>query len=674
MSIIFGHFESEVSDVLDAINQILNTNITAIDQLRSGQHISKIVARDKKRDRLDGIVPGKSREIWQCNWEVILGHIQSYLPDDWKSIRAHEIVADPGLLFTITKIILKKCCRKSFSLKKIQGSRVSQSHQGPRRSVSREKLRSSEKLSVKKEVSEDLKAQIHAWLVELQVIPPTLFLHEFLYRIRTGISLSDLINRLEGRAEVIHGVHKNPKNSSYCIANINKSLEYLRKIPKVNSSYLWSSSEIHEGNEEHIYGLMSDIRTFYMHRYPNYLPRTRSTSASRSLSRYRSQESLFNPTKVTSSMKKSIVQWVNALGLERFVVFHSDPNRDNILNGVVLCEVVGEVFQHKPKYLIKPLNENQCIENINNALKILKNRVSPCDKFPTRVTELNEETVWSILWELMNNNRSYTDSYDAVGMKGLEESLVSWIDSMKLLPPRVTTVLELVPNFRNGVLLCKIVSSVFPEKKLEMIPKPSTDHAALLNIRRALTVLKTEAKMSQKYTWKEKEIHNGDLLIIFGLLEDLHKFADGIPAKVVNSPKPYCGTSLLASTIKAPTTEIPQSRNKEKVRILEDWLSGLGVSHGGLAGEVLKEFKTGEKLCDIIAVIERKELEGVHRSVKTTAAAHANIRKALDFLYTKPSFPSKFIYLDDQVLNGNGKVIRSLLETMKNLYKNRLSW
>ena len=555
-------------------------------------------------------------------------------------------------------------------------SRASQSHQGPRRSQSRDRLHNTQPLAqpLKKEVSEELKTQIHTWLVDLQVIPPNLFLHEFLYRMRTGISLSELLNRLEGRAEVIHGVHKHPKNSSYCIANISKSLEFLRKIPKVNSTYLWSAIDVHEGSEEHIYGLLSDIRHFYLSRYPNFIARSRSNSASRSLRRVRSVESLYEPISVTSSMKKSIVQWVNALGLEQFIIFHSDPRRDNVINGVVLNEVVGKVFQHKTKYYMKPMNENQIVDNCNNAVKMIRNRVSPADKFPDRFTEANEEMVWSVLWELMNNNRSYTDSYDAVGMKGLEDSLVAWIDSLKLLPARVTTILELVPNFRNGVLLCNILNKILPDKKVEVIQNPHTDHAALLNIRRSLSHLKSEPQMSQKYTWKEKELHRGDLSVIFGLLEDLHKFSDGIPQKSHHSPRPYMGTSLLSSTIRPVNQEIPPLRNIEKIKSLEEWLEGLGLNHGGLAGEHLTEFKTGEKLCDIISTIERVELEGVHRAVKTSAGALANIRKALEFLYKKPAFPSKFMYLDDQILAGSGKVIRSLLEAMRNLYKNRLAW
>jgi hypothetical protein len=676
MSFVFGNYESEVTTVLSKLSEMLNTPIATVDQLRSGLLISKLIALYLKRDKLDGILQGKTREIWQCNWEIILLHTQNLLPDEWKSIRAYELISDSGLLFTITKLFLSRVSRREKSISR-HSSRPSQSHQGPRRYLSKSRSSVSivlEDKPVPGAVSEEVKSQIHSWLVESQVIPPNLYLHEFMYRIRTGISLSDLINRLEGKSEVVHGVHKNPRNTSYCIANINKTLEYLRKIPKVNSKYLWSSAEIHAGSEEHVYGLLQDIRQYYMHRYPNYMTRARSSSTGR-LRRNKSVEVIFTPIKVTSAMKRSVIQWVNSLGLERFVVFHGESKRDYIFNGVLLCEVVGEVFQNKVKYVFKPTSEAQCIENVNFALKIINSKITSRGKFPERVQEPNEEIIWAILWELMNNNRTYTDSYDTVGMKGLEESLVAWIDSMKLLPPRVTTILELVPGFRNGVLLAQIVMHVIPDKKLEIVPVPQTEHSATLNIRRTMALLRNEPRMSQKFTWKEREIHLGDLNIIFGLLEDLHKLADGIPAKSKSEIKPYLGPGFLSSTLKsASMAEIPPERNIGKVKELEEWVDGIGVRHSGLAGEHLKEFKSGEKLCEILEVLERNEFDGLHRNPKTTAAALANIRKALEHLYKKPAFPSKFMYLDDQILVGNGKVIRSLLVQIKKIYKNRLAW
>lgn len=52
--------------------------------------------------------------------------------------------------------------------------------------------------------------------------------------------------------------------------------------------------------------------------------------------------------------------------------------------------------------------------------------------------------------------------------------------------------------------------------------------------------------MSQKWTWSEKDIHKGDKGAILGLLEDLHRFFNGLPRRKKGdeyfSDGPYIGT------------------------------------------------------------------------------------------------------------------------------------
>jgi len=47
-----------------------------------------------------------------------------------------------------------------------------------------------------------------------------------------------------------------------------------------------------------------------------------------------------------------------------------------------------------------------------------------------------------------------------------------------------------------------------------------------MNVRRALEVLRKSREFGQKFTWKEKEIQRGDKMVILGLLEDMHLYAD----------------------------------------------------------------------------------------------------------------------------------------------------
>lgn len=100
----------------------------------------------------------------------------------------------------------------------------------------------------------------------------------------------------------------------------------------------------------------------------------------------------------------------------------------------------------------------------------------------------------------------------------------------------------------------------------------------------------------------------------------------------------------------------------------------MGVFTPNLRRDIIDEFRSGEILCEIIGRLERNPLNGIHILPKTAAAALHNIRKALDTLYKKPAFPSKYMFCDEEILKGNGNLIRSLLKDIKSVYKNRKTW
>lgn len=88
--------------------------------------------------------------------------------------------------------------------------------------------------------------------------------------------ICDVINRIEGRTEVIKGVERAPKNRTQALTNVNKTLEFLRTHPKMNSRYLWSAKNVLDGDEYVVWGLLEDIKTFY-----TVAPKTNNHSVSR---------------------------------------------------------------------------------------------------------------------------------------------------------------------------------------------------------------------------------------------------------------------------------------------------------------------------------------------------------------------------------------------------------
>ena len=57
---------------------------------------------------------------------------------------------------------------------------------------------------------------------------------------KNGVFFFDLVNRLNGKAPIIKGVDRNPKNVTSILANLNKVLEYLRTFPRFCPRYFWA--------------------------------------------------------------------------------------------------------------------------------------------------------------------------------------------------------------------------------------------------------------------------------------------------------------------------------------------------------------------------------------------------------------------------------------------------
>ena len=78
---------------------------------------------------------------------------------------------------------------------------------------------------------------------------------------RTGVIFGDLVNRLNGRNEVIKGIHRNPPkgNTSQISANFSKVMDHFKEYPRFCSRYLWSQNEMMQGNEDMIWGFLDDI-------------------------------------------------------------------------------------------------------------------------------------------------------------------------------------------------------------------------------------------------------------------------------------------------------------------------------------------------------------------------------------------------------------------------------
>lgn len=630
-------------------------------------------------------------------------------------------------------------------------------------------------------VTESFKEILVEWLEDLHIVRKDSNILSLIPNIcRTGVMLCDLVNRLEGRSEIIKGIERNPKNKTQALANINKVLEYLRAFPKMNSRYLWSSKEIIEGDEYVIWGILDDIKLLFtiapkikqppapvpilapvpvqlptpipiqakMPIVP--MPNTNFTlpiassqdkikipkplikenskslrSYSSSMKKFSSKSSSINTPRIsrppssrsnkseipkshnftiTGEMKKTVLSWIDALGFD----YEPSSNicHDIIRNGLLVCEIMRLVEGENIKINPKPMSSQAIYENFYNAVVLFRSRhpEAPVTTInsPDCMAE-NSEIVFAFLYALMSTYPQAAPPeylpcslpYGAVGIRRLENVVVSWVDSLNLLQPAPQYFVELVPELKKGVLLCVLTSKVTIVKIFNIIPDPKTEQSAINNIRKALEILRKLPKMSQKFTWSEKEIYKGNYCVLLGLMEDLMRWADGLPTRKNGSDYHKDGPYLrpnppLEGTIQKKPEEnfnmtfgsssSPKQSEKndaiieenEEIDEFSQWLYAIGADFPrslSFNDEHIPEFTTGVLICNIVSQLEKIKIPGIEKEPRTRVSAIQNINKALVVLKKKQGFSKEFHGIAEEIFLGNGTVIRSLMQELMNLYK-----
>ncbi len=101
-------------------------------------------------------------------------------------------------------------------------------------------------------------------------------------------------------------------------------------------------------------------------------------------------------------------------------------------------------------------------------------------------------------------------------------TLTQWLKSLGVrLPPHFTLEAPVLNQFRDGLLLCDIVSSLEKRTVEGVSPKPQSAASALHNIRRALTVLEKKNAIPIYYAYSAEGIYEGSADLILGLLKNM---------------------------------------------------------------------------------------------------------------------------------------------------------
>lgn len=120
-----------------------------------------------------------------------------------------------------------------------------------------------------------------------------------------------------------------------------------------------------------------------------------------------------------------------------------------------------------------------------------------------------------------------------------------WLHSLGLVPEAALAggFGEALAVLASGTLLCDLVAAIEGTPVKGVFKKPVAEAARSSNVRRACARLARHGDMSRRYLYFEAEMVRGDRAVLLGLLEDIHRFYDGLaplPAELPADAKtPY---------------------------------------------------------------------------------------------------------------------------------------
>jgi hypothetical protein len=686
--------------------------VTSAEDLVSGVVLCDLAAFLKSRPLFEevsrhGTVQKNFRRAAANNFKLFLREIGNKLPSGLVK-RPEEMSEDKENLVKIVGVLRKMSEKPQISVKNVEirpkltrnmtpKGRMMVSPASHRLQHSPSMLDIRNNTSV---VSDDIKENISKWLFELKIINS-----DPIEEIKDGYALCELINRLEGKCEVIKGAQKAPKTRSAVQVNINKALSYLRTVEKMNSKYLWSMTEILEGDEESIFGLLGSIQEYYTSkrissRIGNKSPKILNT---RVFSALQLEEHEPEYSEIKNLLKN--MGFAKLLNGEKSH-FLDDPAR----NGMLLYEVILRFEGVEISGITVPKSLSAAQHNLSRCLSFVYDKYPALGSKYLRTVEniINGDgTIWLLLEELINQPRNTEKKaselpYSSEQLTKLQKAISDWIS---VVSGKCFENFEIIVHeISSGVLLSELVQNCgIPLTGI--MKQPRTEKVRQGNIEKALDVLRKNARMSQKFLWQVKEIAEGKFSVILGLLEDLFRFYEGLPARKrgpnYHSDGPFLGKRMRkddVSPLRITTTALNKSfesitgynttrKHKEDIvprgkDLISDelftfsasefeWVYNLGIGIGQIDfnAEEIEEFKSGVLLCQMVEKLERVVLSGVEGRPKSNAVALYNIGKAMKLLRNKPMFPSTLMFIEEEIARGKGEAVRSLLRAMQKVYK-----
>lgn len=329
---------------------------------------------------------------------------------------------------------------------------------------------------------------------------------------------------------------------------------------------------------------------------------------------------------------------------------------DEIRNGTILCRL-GEVMSgERIKGVFKePKSDATSMVNLRKAFECFR-RLPRIDRkhlwAEREVLRGDKNAIFSLLESLRKYHETHSSdrpSYlaDQLGAKRLEKRSVERARFNATTVPQSSTV-------RLKEIPAESAKQPRPDNSLQA-KRNSSNHNS---IKRDLELL------SSKKTPLSQSIVRGNF--------PAARQADIYPKSIAEMSR--SGTSLLKTG-----GALDESSNlgvDEEQRRIIDWLEVIGVKlpeYFSLCGSTLEAFKDGVLLCQIVGILEKKNIEGIVVKPRSVASAKHNIRKALGVLNKKSAIPFHYLEATEEIYNGDAGIILGLLKLLRKVYRSHLT-
>lgn len=347
----------------------------------------------------------------------------------------------------------------------------------------------------------------------------------------------------------------------------------------------------------------------------------------------------------------------------------SDGMFDNPLrNGYVLCMLASLVYQKKLKDVCRePRSVTECRNNIESALNLLRtvNSGIPQELLwqTDEILKGNPQVIWQLIAVLKLNfeseafgfgegsiaraaNLSSINSqilpYTTVQVATLKNSLLSWVIHLGVFnddPKLPTEFDEVSDQIQKGALLARMIQRVTGTVLKGIHHKPISKPNFYHNVLKCLDYLKSVPSMSRRFIWKVEPIVDNDKFSILGLLEDFHRFSEGLPAR--KDPNYFSGGPFIKKYDLPQQIHVTNQSDKrhQKEELHRKVHSNQGIKLGDVAAGQVPSLTPGTPMTNFSSggILQFKLPEETRERDRSRSLSSADLVKIIQ---TKPQAPA----------------------------------